>query len=93
MTLTDITNMTFDLAVAGYINGEKMTKAELKDCLKHWLSDKKSDYIGQIVCDDGYQWFVRWSRDDHYYDFYIPDTREQNDALALELIKRGDCYN
>lgn len=89
MTLTEITNMTYDLAVAGYVNGDKMTKAELKNCLKHWLADKQSSYIGEIVCQDGFSWFVKWSRDDHYYDFYIPDTREQNKVLEFELLKQG----
>lgn len=85
MTLKDLTDMTYDLALGHYINGEKFTRDELHDCLKHWLCKSDSSYVGTITLPDG-EWYVRFLRHNHYYDLYVPDTREQESMLIQKLM-------
>ena len=84
MTFTDTINQIYDLTIAGFINGEKFTKTEFKEALKHWLLAKNS-YIIEISLPDG-RWLCKISKfANGEYDYFLPETREQEKRLYAEL--------
>jgi len=85
MTLTEVSKMTYDLTIAGYVNDVKFSSyKELKTAISHWLYKNIDSYICQLVLPDG-RWFCKLSRNGNYYDLYVPDTREQETSLVSEL--------
>lgn len=84
MTITTIANQIHDMAIAGYINGEKFTKKELSSCLRTWLKTK-DQHIIEVSLPDG-RWLCkvyRYAKNE--YDYFLPDTREQERRLYAEL--------
>lgn len=86
MTLRDITNQAMYLAVAGYINGEKFTKAQLYDLFSKMLYKNPSQYIFEVSMPDG-RWYCKATRDWYGYDLYVPDNREQEAYIKAELSR------
>jgi len=85
MTLTEISKMTYSLAVGHYINGIKRKSAnDIKQCLAHWLYNEDDSYIASISLPDG-RWLCKFIRHNDYYDLYIPDTREQEKKLIESI--------
>lgn len=92
MTLTQVSAQLFDLSLLGYFNGEKFTKEQITNAIKHWMATGKS-YIGEIALPDG-RWnfeIVRYSDKADGFDYYIPETREQNERLAQKLMSRYEA--
>lgn len=86
MTLTEVSKMTYNLTIAGYVNGLKFKSAgELKKSMEKWLSKDTDSYICELVLPDG-RWFCRLIRRGNYYDLYVPDTREQENQIMNELL-------
>ena len=91
MTLHEVVNQVYALSVAGYINREKFTKKRLFDYCKSLLRDGTHNAIPnsvalEIALPDGW-WFMlvqRWPRGNGY-DYYIPDTREQEKVIKEKL--------
>lgn len=86
MTLTELTNQIFSLTIANYINGEKFTKAEFKRNIHHFFEEINFErYIIEVCLPDG-RWLCKitmYAKGE--YDYYLPDTREQEDRLWAEL--------
>lgn len=87
MTLREVSSQLYSLSVAGYFNGEKFTKSQLTEAMSHWMRTRKS-YIGEIALPDG-RWFFEVTNYGGGYDYYIPETRQQNDALRNRLLGRS----
>lgn len=93
MTLHNIASQLHKLAVDGRINGEHFTEAELERALRHWMRDAehnaiKNAFVLEIVLKDG-AWLAEVSRFDESadgFDYWIPDTREQEARLYEALL-------
>lgn len=88
MTLKEVSTQLYNLAVGGYLNGEKFTKTQFIDAVKHWMRGGHKKFIGTICLPDG-EWYYRinqYADRPDGYDYYIPDTKEQNEALWDELV-------
>ena len=91
MTIKEIANQINDLSVAGYINGIKMSKSDIKTMFTKMLSGNSTNYIFEIALPDG-RWLAEVYRVpnlDNMYDYYIPDTREQEDRLFEKLMNKS----
>lgn len=82
MTLTEITAQLYDLT-KGHINGENFSKKELCDVIQIWLKTKQN-YILQVELPDGL-WLCEITKNYYGYDYYIPDTRSQENHLYGKL--------
>ena len=86
MTLHEVTNSVFNLAVAGYINGEKFTADRLFKMINN--SFKGSLKLGnkvaiEIALPDGW-WLCtinRYSDKADGFDYSIPATREEEQKI------------
>lgn len=88
MTITNISAQLYDLATGHYINDVKFTSStELMSVLKMWLHKEESSFIFQIALPDG-KWMAKAIRKGSYFDYYIPDTREQEERLWKELLSK-----
>lgn len=83
MTIKEITNQLYDLSVAGYFNGEKFTKQRLYNQIKSLFrgtTRKIADHpvvVQQISLYDGCWFFYIIEYAKGEFDYFIPDTREQ----------------
>lgn len=87
MTITSITNQLFTLSLGGFFNGEKFTRQQLNHHIANAMrtGDK---YIMEIALPDG-KWLFqisRWSDKPDGFDFFIPETREQETHLWKTLL-------
>lgn len=88
MTITNISTQLYDLATGHYINDVKFTSAkELRTVLSMWLYKEDASFIFQIALPDG-KWMAKVIRKGSYFDYYIPDTREQEEKLWKELLNK-----
>lgn len=83
MTLREVAKQVAGLAVKGYINGEKFTEDRLYNQFKAMLRTG-NDYIFEISLPDG-RWMAEVYRLSSGYDYYIPDTRDQETGLYAKL--------
>jgi len=86
MTLNETINQIYDLTVDGIINGEKFTRKQFSEILKHFFKELSFDQlIFEITLPDG-NWLVKlYKWDNKEYDYFLPDTREQEKKLYREL--------
>ena len=86
MTLKETANQIYGLTIAGYINDVKFTKKEFQNYMDHFFKHigvKK--HIIQIALPDG-KWLCKITEyAEGQYDYYLPDTREQENRLFAEL--------
>lgn len=76
MTINEVTEQLYDLAIAGYFNGEKFTKARLKKYITSMFKDGSKKLVMNIALPDG-RWFFHITQySPNEFDYYIPDTRE-----------------
>lgn len=88
MTLHEVSKQLYKLSCAGFFNGHKCRENELYEYLKSNLEDKK---IGswlpiEITLDDG-RWKMKVTKYAGGYDYFIPETREQEERLQAEIAK------
>ena len=91
MTLRETVNQLFDLSVGGYFNREKRTRRDLYyqlNALFNSTTSNQDKVIFEIALPDGW-WFFSVSRRGNEYDYYIPDTRDQETRLKDWLVNRG----
>lgn len=75
MTRNDMTNQIYDLS-NGIINGEKLTKTLFTKMVKDHF-DLFNELTLKLTLPDG-DWFCKIHKwDNKEYDYFIPDTREQ----------------
>ena len=72
MTIREISSQLFSLSVGGFFNREKFTKNRLETQLDGWWYFTVTKYADRA---DG-------------FDYYIPDTREQESAIKNKLFGR-----
>lgn len=92
MTKTEVINQVYDLAVDGFFNREKFTKNEFKDAMNRWLTNTDRIVI-EIALPDGWWHMEVYRLPDrtgrNMWDYYIPDTREQEDRILDNLMARN----
>ena len=89
MTITEIAKQLNELTIAHYINGEKFTYKRLETYIRKMLATSDS-FILEICMGDG-RWLTkirRYGNKADQYDYFIPDTREQEEKLKKELYER-----
>ncbi len=81
MTIYELVHQLHDLSVAGYFNGEKFTKKRLTTYIQSMFRAGGNSLVMQIALPDG-RWFFKITEfAPGEYDYYIPDTREQEQRI------------
>ena len=89
MTKLELTTQLIDLAVAGYFNGEKFSKARLTNYIGKMCRNVGDKLYMQIALPDG-EWFFKIVRyADGEWDYILPDTREQEQRIIAELLNKA----
>ena len=89
MTKLELTSQLMNLAVAGYFNGEKFSKARLNNYIGKMCRNVGDKLFMEISLPDGRWLFKITHCADGDWDYYIPDTREQENKLTAELLRKG----
>ena len=92
MTIKQLTEQLHALSVGGFFNGEKFTKAELRDYITRVFRPELNArrWVMEIALPDG-RWLFsinRYSDRDDGFDYFIPETRDQEKSLADSLLSR-----
>ena len=85
MTLREVSNQIYSLMVGGKANGERFTKETFYRACRAWLKGSEKSYIMEVTLPDG-DWLCKvyeWKDGD--FDYFLPDTREQEERLYKEL--------
>lgn len=93
MTLHDISTQLHNLT-GGHINGERFSKQELEGAIRRWMRNPEglkipNRFVIEVELKDG-RWLAtidRFADSPDGYDYYIPDTREQEDLLRKALTE------
>jgi len=91
MTIREISSQLLHIAIDGRINGEKFSKAGLERYISTMFRGgdlKLGNAIAmEINLRDGHWLFTveRFSNEADGFDYYIPDTREQEDRIWKRL--------
>lgn len=89
MTINEMTNQLYDLSVAGYFNGEKYSRKEFAEYVKGIFRPEtnRTRWFMEISLPDGRWYFqiTRFSDSKDGFDYYIPETRTQEQALISNL--------
>ena len=85
MTKAELVNQLFDLSVAGYFNGEQFTKTRLNAYITNMFKSGQR-LVMNIALPDGRWYFYIDKYSDNEYDYFIPDTREQEQKI-LDFFK------
>ena len=89
MTKLELVNQLADLAVDNCFNGETFGKKRLYAYISKMCRNIGDSVVMNITLPDG-DWYFKinkYSATD--FDYYIPDTREQELRLVEELMSRG----
>jgi len=89
MTKAELVNQIYGLSVAGYFNSEKFTKERLNTYISKMCRNVGDKLYMEISLPDG-RWLFKIT---HYaasdWDYFIPDTREQEAKLTAEFLRKG----
>lgn len=89
MTINEVINQVYGLSVAGYFNGEKYSKREFAEYVKGVFRPELNTtrWLMEIALPDGRWYFsmYRFADDRDGYDYFIPETRLQEQALISNL--------
>ena len=89
MTKAELVSQLMDLSVAGYFNGEKFSKERLNTYISKMCRNAGDKLYMEISLPDG-RWLFRITRyADGDWNYYIPDTRELENKLTAELLRKG----
>ena len=95
MTLKDVAGQIYSLTSGGHVNGENYSKKQLENAIYKWLQDAENNaipnsYVIQMALPDGL-WLTTVDKIPGGYDYYIPDTRDQEQRLyqALGITQEG----
>jgi len=89
MTKLELTTQLMNLAVAGYFNSEKFTKERLNNYISKMCRNTGDKLYMEISLPDGHWLFKITRYDAGDWDYYIPDTREQEAKLTAEFLGKG----
>lgn len=89
MTLREVSSQLFDLSVDGFFNREKFSRRRLHDYLRIMLREPQHNaipntFVLEIALPDGW-WHCTVSRFGTMFDYWIPDTRDQESRLLEKL--------
>ena len=92
MTLREVASQIYGLTIDGFVNGEQFTRKELEQVLRKWMDHAESNvvpnvHVVELSLPDG-RWLAAVSnfRKTHDgYDYYVPDTREEEAHLYQRL--------
>lgn len=88
MTLNEVSKQIRSIAVDGNINGERRTISWVKTYLTKMVGDRnRKTVIMSILLPDG-EWLFTANYDGGMWDYYIPDTREQEDRLYRMFTRK-----
>lgn len=95
MKIEEVAKQLHSLSVAGYINREKFTLERLTNQLKTFCGREEVDfpvgrkYVLEVAFLDGWWWcyVAKYSDAVDGYDYWIPDTREQEKAMMKSWCK------
>ena len=89
MTKLELTTQLRNLSVDGYFNGEKFTKERFNTYIGKMCRNVGDKLFMEISLPDG-RWLFRITHcGDGEWDYYIPNTREQEAKLTAELLRKG----
>lgn len=89
MTKLELVNQLADLAVDNCFNGETFGKKRLYTYISKMCRNIGDSVVMNISLPDG-DWYFRINRySAGGFDYYIPDTREQEMRIVEELMSRG----
>lgn len=89
MTKLELTSQLMNLAVAGYFNSEKFSKSRLNNYIGKMCRNVGDKLFMEISLPDGRWLFKITHYADREWDYYIPDTREQETKLTAEFLRKG----
>ena len=92
MTLHEIATQLHNITFGGHVNGEKFTRHQLEENLQRWMRNPEAIKIPnrlviEVCLADG-RWLAtvdRFADGPDGYDYWIPDNRTQEAALAARL--------
>ena len=88
MTFNEMVHQIYNLPkpLPCYINGVRFTsEKELRTTFKAWLRKQDDQFIYEQCLLDG-RWFCKAVKRGDYYDYIVPDTREQEHKFIVELF-------
>lgn len=93
MTITEVTKQLFDLSADNRFNGERFTRQELKHYITNMMRNSETlkiqnRIVMEINLKDGTWLFTvdKFSDTPDGYDYWIPDTREQEARIWKRLV-------
>lgn len=92
MTIHEISTQLFNLSVDHHFNGERFTKRQLEFYIANAMRNSdnlkiRDRFVMEIHLKDGSWLFTvnKFSNESDGFDYYIPDTREQEARLWESL--------
>ena len=89
MTIHEISDQLHSISVGGYFNREKFTSGRLRNYIEA-MTRTSDSVIMEIALPDGWWFFkvyrYRVERGRFQYDYYIPETRDQELPIKNELF-------
>lgn len=87
MTLIQMADSIYRLSMGHVLNGEKHTKEGFRYWFERmfFLNDRKN-VLFSMVLPDG-EWLCIATHYDDGYDYYVPDTREQEADLLKRFLR------
>lgn len=99
MTINNIINNLYSISIDGKFNGERFTKTGFSNAVKnHWIYNNgelisKELYLEISLADGDWLMKIFQYRDSNDgWDYYIPNTKEEEKKLYDELLK-NDHYS
>lgn len=93
MTLNNVTDQLYSMAVAGYFNGEKYSKLEFAAYLKGVFRAELNtrSWVMEIALPDGRWYFkvYRWRDGSDGFDYWIPTNRTEEQKLLTQLLSKS----
>ena len=90
MTIHEISKQIIDISVGGVLNGEVFTVERLCTYIQKMIRNDSDNLIMEISLPDGLWYFQirRWTERGHFqYEYFLPETREQEMRLKKSLFK------
>ena len=89
MTKTELTIQLMNLAVNNTFNAERFSMKRLNTYISKMCRNIGDKLYMEISLPDGRWLFKITHYADKDWDYYIPDTREQEAKLTAEFLRRG----
>ena len=91
MTITEVSNQLYGLAVNHEFNGEKFTKKRLNSYISGMFSVDDNDLYMTILMNDGSWLFkiFKYGKEKDAFDYDIPDTREKEQKYWDVIINKA----